>query len=127
MVKDTVHTTEPDTVYRRGLELLRERDYTAALEILRPYRDLNTALACLALELNASALNILREQPRTPQVNYLMALLHARRQEDALAVQCFMDACREERSLFFRGNLDPEIHVLVERYGLDRDNENESF
>ena len=127
MVKDTVHTTEPDTVYRRGLELLRERDYTAALEILRPYRDLNTALACLALELNASALNILREQPRTPQVNYLMALLHARRQEDALAVQCFMDACREERSLFFRGNLDPEIHVLVERYGLDRDNKNESF
>jgi len=127
MVKDTVHTTEPDTVYRRGLELLRERDYTAALEILRPYRDLNTALACLALELNASALNILREQPRTPQVNYLMALLHARRQEDALAVQCFMDACREERSLFFRGNLDPEIHVLVERYGLDRDNENEPY
>ena len=127
MVKDTVHTTEPDTVYRRGLELLRERDYTAALELLRPYRDLNTALACLALELNESALHILRALPRTPQVNYLMALLHARRQEDELAVQCFMDACREERSLFFRGNLDPEIHVLVERYGLDRDNENEPY
>ena len=38
-----------------------------------------------------------------------------------------MDACREERSLFFRGNLDPEIHVLVERYGLDRDNEKEPY
>ena len=127
MVKDTVHTTEPDTVYRRGVELLRNRDYTAALAVLRPYRDLNTALACLALDLNESALVILKEQPRTPQVNYLLALLHARRQEDALAVQCFMDACREERSLFFRGNLDPEIHVLIERYGLDRDNGNEPY
>lgn len=127
MVKDTVHTTEPDTLYRRAVKLLQERDYTAALAILRPYRDLNTALACLALDLNESALSILKEQPPSPQVNYLMALLHARRQEDALAVQCFMDACREERSLFFRGNLDPEIHVLIERYGLNRDNETEPF
>lgn len=127
MVKDTVHTTEPDTLYRRAVKLLEERDFAAALPLLRPYRDLNTALACLALDLNESALDILKEQPRSPQVNYLMALLHARRQEDALAVQCFMDACREEHSLFFRGNLDPEIHVLIERYGLNRDNETELF
>ena len=127
MVKDTVHTTQPDTVYRRGIRLLQERDYVAALAVLRPYRDINTALACLALDLNESALDILLAQPRTPQINYLLALLYARKKEDALAVQCFMDACREERSLFFRGNLDPEIHVLVERYGLDRDNENEPY
>lgn len=123
MVKDTVHTTEPDTLYRRAVALLRDRDYPAALELLRPYRDVNTALACMALDYNASALDILLQQKRTPAVNYLLALLYARRQEDELAVQHFLDACRENRSLLFRGNLDPEIHVLIERYGLDRDDE----
>lgn len=125
MVKDTIHTTEPDTLYRRGVQYLRERDYPAALEILRPYRDFNTALAYLALDANASALDILERLERTPQVNYLLALLYARRQDDAAAVQCFLDACREDRSLLFRGNLDPEIHVLIERYGLNR--EDDSF
>ena len=123
MVKDTVHTTEPDTLYRRAVALLRDRDYPAALELLRPYRDVNTALACMALDYNASALDILLQQKRTPAVNYLLALLYARRQEDELAVQHFLDACRENRSLLFRGNLDPEIHVLIERYGLDRNDE----
>lgn len=125
MVKDTIHTTEPDTVYRRAVRLLEERDYPAALGLLMPYRDLNAALACLALELDESAMSILLGLPRSPQVNYLLALLYARRKEDDKAVQCFMDACREDRSLRFRGNLDPEIHVLVERYGLNRDDENE--
>ncbi len=121
MVKDTIHTTEPDTVYRRGLQCLRERDYPAALALLRPYRDFNTALACLAMDHNASALQILQGLERTPQVNYLMALLYARRRDDNAAVQCFLDAFREDRSLLFRGNLDPEIHVLIERYGLNQD------
>ena len=123
MVKDTIHTTEPDTLYRRGVQYLRERDYPAALETLRPYRDFNTALAYLALDANASALDILERLERTPQVNYLLALLYARRQDDAAAVQCFLDACREDRSLLFRGNLDPDIHVLIERYGLNREDD----
>ena len=119
MVKDTVHTTEPDTLYSRAVQYLRERDYPAALELLRPYKDYNTALAYLAMDYNASARQILEGLERTPRVNYLLALLHARRQDEAAAVQCFLDACRQDHSLLFRGNLDPEIHILIERYGLN--------
>ena len=75
MVKDTVHTTEPDTLYSRAVQYLRERDYPAALELLRPYKDYNTALAYLAMDYNASARQILEGLERTPRVNYLLALL----------------------------------------------------
>ena len=118
MLKDTVHTTEPDTLYMRGVSLLKDRNYKEALERLRDYRDFNTAVAYVALDCNASALAILREQERTPAVNYLLALLYARAGEDGKAVQHYLDACRADGSFVFRGNLDPEIYALVRRYGL---------
>ncbi|MBR4775642.1 MAG: hypothetical protein IK008_06055 [Bacteroidales bacterium] len=118
MQKDTVHTTELDTLYMKGVSLLKDRDYKAALECLRDYRDFNTAVAYVALDCNASAMAILQEQEKTPAVNYMMALLYARAGEDEKAVQHYLDACRADASLVFRGNLDPEINVLIRRYGL---------
>ena len=121
MIRDTLLTTEEDTVYRRGVQYLRDREYKKALELLRDYRDFNTAIAYVSLDYNASAMAILKELPRTPQVNYMLALLYARAQDDERAVQCYLDACREDRSLVFRGNLDPEIYVLIQRYGLNKE------
>ena len=125
MIKDTVHTTELDTVYMKGIHFLREREYEKALTCLKDYKDYNTAIAYLSLDYNASALAILKDLPRTPQVNYMLALLYARREDDQKAVQHYLDACREERSYVFRGNLDPEIYVLIQRYGLNRDDDTE--
>ena len=118
MLKDTVHTTELDTLYMKGVALLKDRDYKSALEYLRDYRDFNTAVAYVALDCNASAMAILQEQEKTPAVNYMLALLHARAGEDGKAVQHYLDACRADGSFVFRGNLDPEIYVLIRRYGL---------
>jgi hypothetical protein len=123
MVKDTVHTTELDTTYMRGVWYLREREYEKALSCLREYRDYNTAIAYVSLDYNASAMAILQELERTPQVNYMLALLYARSGDEQKAVQCYLEACREERSLVFRGNLDPEIYVLIQRYGLNKEDE----
>ena len=123
MVKDTVHTTELDTVYMKGVALLKDRDYKEALTYLKEYRDYNTAIAYVSLDYNASAMAILRDLPKTPQVNYMLALLYARNEEDQKAVQCYMDACRQERSYVFRGNLDPEIYVLIQRYGLNKEDD----
>ena len=127
MIKDTVHTTELDTVYMKGVAALKERDYKKALEYLRPYKDYNTAIAYVSLDYNASALSILQELERTPQVNYMLAVLHARSSDDQAAVQCYLDACDADRSFVFRGNLDPEISALVRRYKLNdygsRDND----
>jgi len=121
MVKDTVHTTELDTVYMRGVQLLRDHDYEAALAILRPYHDYNTAVAYVALDYNASAMEILMEEKKTAQVNYMLALLYSRRGDDQQAVQHYLNACQQEQSYVYRGNLDPEISVLIKRYGLNAD------
>lgn len=123
MVKDTVHTTELDTTYMRGVRLLQEREYEKALTCLRDYRDYNTAIAYVSLDYNASAMAILQELPRTPQVSYMLALLYARAGDDGKAVENYLRACRDDRSYVFRGNLDPEIYVLIQRYGLNKDDE----
>jgi hypothetical protein len=123
MVKDTVHTTELDTAYMRGVRLLQEREYEKALTCLRDYRDYNTAIAYVSLDYNASAMAILQELPRTPQVSYMLALLYARAGDDGKAVENYLRACRDDRSYVFRGNLDPEIYVLIQRYGLNKDDE----
>ena len=124
MVKDTVHTTELDTFYMRGVRLLQEREYEKALTILRDYRDYNTAIAYVSMDYNASAMAILHELPRTPQVSYMLALLYARAGDDGKAVENYLRSCREDRSYVFRGNLDPEIYVLIQRYGLNKEEDN---
>ncbi len=121
LIQDTVRTTELDSTYMKGIELLKEREYEKALEYLRPYRDYNTAIACVSLDYNASAMAILQELERTPAVNYMLAVLYARNNDDQKAVQCYLDACRADHSFIFRGNLDPEIYILIQRYGLHRE------
>lgn len=125
MVKDTVHTTELDTVYMKGVQLLRDRDYKGALALLRDYRDYNTAIAYVSLDYNASAMSILQDIERTPAVNYMLAVLYARNDDEEKAVQCYLAACREDRSYVFRGNLDPEIYILIQRYGLNKEDEDD--
>ena len=127
MVKDTVHTTEVDSTYMAGLEALREREYEKALSLLKDYKDYNTAIAYVSLDYNASAMAILEGLDPTPQVQYMMALLYARKGDDRNAVQSYLNACHEDRSYVFRGNLDPEINVLIQRYGLNKETNENSY
>ena len=122
-VKDTVHTTELDTVYMAGVQALRDREWEKALTLLRDYRDYNTAIAYVSLDYNASAMDVLQGLDRTPQVDYMMALIYARKGEDSEAVTHYLRACDREPSYVFRGNLDPEIYVLKQRYGLNNQNQ----
>ncbi len=125
MVKDTVHTTVLDSTYMRGVQALRDMDYDAAVVLLGPYRDYNSAVAFMALDRNLSALEILEDMERTPELNYLLAILYSRTGEPEKAVECYMRACRENRSYVYRGNLDPEISVLIKTYGLNQEAEDE--
>ena len=119
MVKDTVHTTELDSVYMAGVQALRDREFEKALSCLKDYRDYNTAIAFVSMDYNASAMAVLQEIERTPQVDYMMALIYARKGDDSQAVSHYLKACDKEPSFVFRGNLDPEIYVLKQRYGLN--------
>ena len=101
-----------------GVSALKEREYEKALSLLREYRDYNTAIAYVSLDYNASAMAILEELQKTPQVNYMLALLYARKGDDQNAVQSYLHACHEDRSYVFRGNLDPEVSELIRKYRL---------
>ncbi|MBR1407130.1 MAG: hypothetical protein IJ578_09410 [Bacteroidales bacterium] len=118
MLQDTVMTTVPDTVYRNGLQAIRDRDYERAVTLLRPYRDYNCAVAYLCMDYNASARQILDGLEPTPAVLYMRAILHARTGEDRAAVQAYLQACRQDPAFVHRGNLDPEISGLIRRYDL---------
>lgn len=118
MVKDTVHTTELDTTYMRGVEALRERDYETALALLAAYEDYNTAIAYVSLDRNASAMSILKNCPRSAMVNYMLAVLYSRMGDDRSAVECYLQSCAQEPSYVHRGNLDPEISQLKNKYKL---------
>ena len=122
--KDTVHTTVVDTVYMRGLQAIRDREYEQAVTLLRPYKDYNTAVAFCAMDYNASALEVLEPMARTDKVLYLLAILYSRRGDDRKAVESYLKACRLNPAFVHRGNLDPEIAGLIRRYGLDPAPEN---
>lgn len=127
MVKDTIQTTVLDTTYQRGLQLLHDRDFEKAVEVLRPYNDINTAVAYLAMDYNQSALSILQHEERTADVNYMLAILYSRLGDDQSAVDSYLQACRQDPAFVPRGNLDPEISVLIRTYGLNRFDDEEEF
>ena len=125
MVKDTVHTTVLDTAYMNGVQAIRDRDYERALTALRPYNDYNTAIAYLCMDYNASAMQILESLEKTAQVNYMLAVLYSRRGDEQKAVECYVRSCSQDPTYVHRGNLDPEISVLIRRYGLNAQPEDE--
>lgn len=118
MVRDTVITTEPDTSYMRGLRAIKEKDYPTALALLRPYDDINTAIAYCLMDYDASAMDVLSRLEPCDKKEYLMALLYSRSGDDALAVQHFVQACSLNPAFVHRGNLDPEIAQLIDKYDL---------
>ena len=122
MVKDTIHTTEPDTVYSAGVQAIKDRDYSKAVRLLGSYRDINSALAFLAIDYNASAMNILEDLPVSGKRDYLLAVAHSRNGNEKKAVEYFLSAVNQERSLRFRGNLDPEISRLIGKYDICAEN-----
>lgn len=121
MVKDTVHTTVLDTAYMAGVEALKDRDYELAITKLRPYSpDYNLAVAYCAMDYNVSAQDILEQLPETAEVDYMLALVYARKGNSTAAVKRYMSSIQKNPSYKFRGNLDPEISELIKRYRLDK-------
>ena len=118
MVKDTLQTTVLDEEYMAGVQAIRNRDYETAIQILRPYKDYNAAVAFCAMDYNASALDILEALPETDQVHYLLAVIYSRQGREEEAVEHYLKACKMTPSYIHRGNLDPEISELIKRYNL---------
>lgn len=115
MVKDTIHTTELDTAYARGVELLRKRKYAKALYILNDYNDRNTVVAHLSLDHNERAMELLATMPKDAVTEYLRAIACSRLGRKAEGREHFLEACRLDGCMEYRGNLDPEIAELLKQ------------
>ena len=127
MIKDTVHTTVLDSVYMRGVQELKYMNYAEALALLSPYDDFNTAVAYVGMDRNLNAMRILSKLEKTAQVNYLLAILYSRSGDFNNAVQHYVTSVRQNPSYRFRGNLDPEISVLIKQYGLNSEENDRIF
>ena len=116
MVKDTVHTTQVDSVYMAGLKALKDLDYKRAVELLRPYDDYNSALAFMSAGYNHSALDVMgRLKQENPKVCYLMALVLSRLGQINEAMKYFELCLAYDPYMIHRANLDPEMSEIVKR------------
>lgn len=114
MVKDTVHTTEIDTVYMRGVEALKRLDYPAAVGLLRPYRDYNSALAFASAGYDHSSWDVLKDLPdNSARLCYLKALVLSRLGMHGEARRKFEAALEMDPSMRYRANLDPEMEMIL--------------
>lgn len=113
MDRDTVHTTEIDTVYAQGIMALKNLDYKKAVELLRPYHDYNTALAYLSAGYNHSAIKDLETVPPSANTDYLMSIALSRLGRLKEARQAYLRCIEREPSMVFRANLDPELAEIV--------------
>ena len=113
MVKDTVHTTELDTAYARGVELLQKRKYAEALYILNEYNDRNTVVAHLSMGHDERALELLDAMPKDAVTEYLRAIACSRLGRKEEGREYFLQACHLDPRMEYRANLDPEITELL--------------
>lgn len=116
MERDTIVSEDLNRRYMEGLGLLSRKDYAAALMILEPYNDINTAVCLLALGHDASASSVLRSLPPSPARDYLLAMACSRTGEDESALSFLESAISQDRSLYFRTSLDPELKRIVDKY-----------
>lgn len=111
-------TEEQRTDYAFGLQLLRNREYDRALNILNPYKDYNTALALTCTGDHQGAWKLLTSMPANGNVYYLAAIICVRMKDDRGAVEMLKNAVKADGDKLFRLNHDSEIASLVDRYNL---------
>lgn len=120
MTQDTIHTTEPDTLYEKGRDLLKARKYKDALAILIEYGDYNTAIAYMSLGYDKPAYDILLKEKESANQEYLLAILCSRLKREEEAIRRFLHSCELDGSKVYRGALDPEINRLIRKYNLNK-------
>lgn len=117
MVEEFMYTDVIDTLYADALKLMDRRKYKEAMPKLLEYEDWNTAICYMSLGYDGSAWNILIQQPKSSDREYLMAILAARMGKKDMAMQLYMEACKMDEGKIMRGELDPEISQLIKEYG----------
>lgn len=104
--------------YQKGIELLQDRKYWEAIEILSNYPDYNAALCLACMGYNMKSYELLNTLPQTSNTEYLLAVLAVRSNKEAEAVDHLLKACELDPAKVYRTQLDPEIINLVKKNNL---------
>jgi len=120
MIKDTIHTTEPDTIYEHAIDLMKNRKYSKALQILNEYQDWNTGICLMSLGYDEKAYELFKQQSLSANSEYLLAILAARLGKEKEAYERYIHSCKMDESKRWRGALDPEINNIINKYNLSQ-------
>lgn len=116
MLKDTLHTLEPDSAYMEGIRAMESLDYKKAVGLLRPYADYNAALALMAADYNNTALDVLEKlDEENAGVCYLKAVILSRLGMKGEAMKYLGLSIAYDPRMRHRANLDPELCELVKQ------------
>lgn len=118
MIKDTIHTTEPDTLYAHAIQLMQNRKYSKALQILNEYQDWNTGICLMSLGYDEKAYELFQQQQMSANTEYLLAIIAARLGKEKEAYDRYLQSCKMDESKRWRGALDPEINKIINKYNL---------
>lgn len=102
----------PAKDFEEGTSALISGDYRKALNMLGDRGGINSAIAYISLDYNAKALEILGRLPKSADRDYLTAIALVRNGNRKDACKYLQEAIRQDESLAFRANLDPEISNL---------------
>ncbi|MBP5397109.1 MAG: hypothetical protein J6Y32_00510 [Bacteroidales bacterium] len=121
MKKDTIMTTKIDTVYKKGVDFLRECEYAQALPFLEQYPDDYNYAACLVgLERYAEAIKLLeKNKKRDADINYLLALAHTRNGNSKAAVACYLEAVKQDPAMKEKAMQEPDMADLIKKHNLN--------
>lgn len=120
MTEETMVNIQERPDYEKGLQLLQDREYWKALEILSDYPDYNTALCLICMGYNAKAKEVLDNLPETGNNEYLRTILSIRSGKDQEAIDHLMRSCEMDPSKVYRAPLDPEVSGLIRKYNLEQ-------
>ena len=102
----------PEARYNLGLLKAKQRKLQEAYELLRPFGDLNSAIAALSVRKDQEAQDMLDKlDDRSPRAEYARAIACARLGDTAAAREHLENACTEP-ALAARAATDPEFATL---------------
>ena len=114
MIKDTIHTTELDTAYARGVEMLQKRKYAKALTFSTTTTTATRSWRiCRWITTSGRWSYWSDAQGCRRGVSESHCLLAVGRKEEGR--EHFLEACRLDERMEYRGNLDPEIAELLKQ------------
>lgn len=122
MQEEKIETQVIDDRYNEGRELLRNRDYKEALQILKDYpEDYNYAISLMSLGYDQASLNILRRLKGgddNANVQYLLAILYVRLGDLQSGLAALNKSATLDSKKIYRAQMDPELNLLIEKYNL---------